>query len=100
MEPQKTKIVIVMPSVVMPTIAMSPTVMPTIAMSPTVMQNTNSSMQGSTQGSMQGSIQGTNRLKKGNNYKNMMSELMKPLPKEDIPNIHLGGGVFQKLEKI
>ncbi len=37
---------------------------------------------------------------KKNNYKNMMSELMKPLPKEDKPNIHLGGGTFQKLEKI
>jgi hypothetical protein len=41
----------------------------------------------------------TNKKTK-NNYKNMMSELMKPLPKEDKPNIHLGGGVFQKLEKI
>lgn len=35
-----------------------------------------------------------------NNYKNMMSELMKPLPKEDKPNIHLGGGIFSKLDKI
>jgi len=29
-----------------------------------------------------------------------MSEFMKPLPKEDKPNIHLGGGIFPKLEKI
>ena len=38
--------------------------------------------------------------KKKNNYKNMMNELMKPLPKEEKPNIHLGGGIFPKLEKI
>jgi hypothetical protein len=38
--------------------------------------------------------------KKKNNYKNMMTELMKPLPKEEKSNIHLGGGVFPKLEKI
>jgi hypothetical protein len=91
MDPQKNKIVIVMPTIAMPTIAMPTIAMPTIAT-----QNTNSSTQSFTQGSMQG----TTRLKKGNNYKNMMSELMKPLPKEDKPNIHLGGGVFQKLEKI
>ncbi len=34
-------------------------------------------------------------------YKNMMADLMKPLPKDDTkPNIHLGGGQFTKLEKI
>jgi len=34
-------------------------------------------------------------------YKNMMADIMKPLPKDDTkPNIHLGGGQFTKLEKI
>ena len=34
-------------------------------------------------------------------YKNMMADLMKPLPKDDTkPNIHLGGGQFSKLDKI
>jgi hypothetical protein len=34
-------------------------------------------------------------------YKNMMADLMKPLPKDDTkPNIHLGGGQFTKLDKI
>uniref|UniRef100_A0A6C0JIU6 Uncharacterized protein n=1 Tax=viral metagenome TaxID=1070528 RepID=A0A6C0JIU6_9ZZZZ len=35
-----------------------------------------------------------------NSYKNMMADFMKPLPKEDKPNIHLGGGTFSKLDKI
>jgi hypothetical protein len=43
-------------------------------------------------------LQPTKKTK--NNYKNMMLDLMKPLPKEDIPNIHLGGGIFPKMEKI
>jgi len=30
----------------------------------------------------------------------MMADFMKPLPKEDKPNIHLGGGTFSKLDKI
>ena len=42
----------------------------------------------------------TNNKKTKNNYKNMMLDLMKPLPKEDKPNIHLGGGIFPKMEKI
>ena len=42
----------------------------------------------------------TNTKKTKNNYKNMMLDLMKPLPKEDKPNIHLGGGIFPKMEKI
>lgn len=33
-------------------------------------------------------------------YKSVMDELMKPPPKEEKPNIHLGGGVFKKLDKI
>jgi hypothetical protein len=34
-------------------------------------------------------------------YKNIMTDLMKPLPKDDTkPNIHLGGGQFTKLDKI
>jgi len=34
-------------------------------------------------------------------YKNIMADLMKPLPKDDTkPNIHLGGGQFTKLDKI
>ena len=34
-------------------------------------------------------------------YNDIMSELLKPPPKEDKPNIHLsGGGQFSKLEKI
>ena len=33
-------------------------------------------------------------------YKNIMDDLMKPPPKEEKPNIHLGGGVFKKLDKI
>ncbi len=43
-------------------------------------------------------LQPTKKTK--NNYKNMMLDLMKPLPKEDKPNIHLGGGIFPKMEKI
>jgi hypothetical protein len=34
-------------------------------------------------------------------YKNIMAGLMKPLPKDEtLPNIHLGGGQFTKLDKI
>jgi hypothetical protein len=33
-------------------------------------------------------------------YKSIMDDLMKPPPKEEKPNIHLGGGVFKKLDKI
>ena len=33
-------------------------------------------------------------------YKSIMADFLKPLPKEDKPNIHLGGGQFTKLEKI
>jgi hypothetical protein len=34
-------------------------------------------------------------------YKNIMANLMKPLPKDDTkPNIHLGGGQFSKIDKI
>jgi hypothetical protein len=33
-------------------------------------------------------------------YKSIMAEFLKPLPKVDKPNIHLGGGHFTKLEKI
>lgn len=34
-------------------------------------------------------------------YKNIMADLMKPLPKDETkPNIHLGGGQFSKLDKI
>ncbi len=33
-------------------------------------------------------------------YKSIMAEFLKPLPKDDKPNIHLGGGQFTKLEKI
>jgi hypothetical protein len=33
-------------------------------------------------------------------YKSIMADLLKPLPKDDKPNIHLGGGQFTKLEKI
>ena len=33
-------------------------------------------------------------------YKSIMVHLMKPPPKEEKPNIHLGGGVFKKLDKI
>ena len=43
-------------------------------------------------------LQSTKKPK--NNYKNMMLDLMKPLPKEDKPTIHLGGGIFPKMEKI
>jgi len=39
--------------------------------------------------------------KKKRTYSEIMSELLKPPPKEDKPNIHLsGGGQFSKLEKI
>jgi hypothetical protein len=33
-------------------------------------------------------------------YKSIMDDLMKPPPKEERPNIHLGGGIFKKLDKI
>jgi hypothetical protein len=33
-------------------------------------------------------------------YKSIMADLLKPPPKDDKPNIHLGGGQFTKLEKI
>lgn len=34
-------------------------------------------------------------------FKNIMAELLKPLPKDDTkPNINLGGGHFSKLDKI
>ena len=33
-------------------------------------------------------------------YKSIMDDLMKPPPKEEKPNIHLGGGIFKKLDKI
>jgi hypothetical protein len=34
-------------------------------------------------------------------YKSIMAALLKPPPKDETkPNIHLGGGQFQKLEKI
>ncbi len=34
-------------------------------------------------------------------YKNIMADLMKPLPKDETkPNINLGGGQFTKLDKI
>jgi len=41
-----------------------------------------------------------NKIKKPK-FKNIMAELLKPLPKEEKPNVHLsGGGQFSKLEKI
>ena len=63
------------------------------------MSQMNSSQMNASQSNILPTISST-ILPKKNNYKNMMSELMKPLPKEDKPNIHLGGGTFQKLEKI
>ena len=40
-------------------------------------------------------------IKPKSSYKNIMADLMKPLPKDETkPNIHLGGGQFPKLDKI
>ena len=41
-----------------------------------------------------------NEIKSKKKFKNIMTQLLKPPPKEDKPNIHLGGGQFSKLEKI
>ena len=45
------------------------------------------------------SQEGLPKIKKPT-YKSIMADFLKPLPKEDKPNIHLGGGQFTKLEKI
>ena len=42
-----------------------------------------------------------NVLKPKKKYNTIMSELLKPPPKEEKPNVHLsGGGQFSKLNKI
>ena len=46
-------------------------------------------------------VNGTNVSKPKKKYNTIMSELLKPPPKEEKPNIHLsGGGQFSKLDKI
>ena len=67
-------------------------VMPHTVMPHTVMPHTVTSQTVTTH-------EGLPKIKKPT-YKSIMADLLKPLPKDDKPNIHLGGGQFTKLEKI
>ena len=75
-------------------------VMPQIVMSQSANKQTVISETGTSETGTSETGTSQNKEKKPT-YKSIMAALLKPPPKDDTkPNIHLGGGHFQKLEKI